>query len=404
MATLFCILDYFVQASLGIISSQVMSYFNITAFGLGILGASYYYAYLLMQIPAGYLLGRYGGRYVETSAIFIVAVGLFIFSSTHYFLIACFSRFLIGFGSAFAFLGALYMAEHYFPHRYFTFLAGVIQLSVSLGAILGEAPLAYVMKNFNWRLTLMMLSFAIFIFVILFYRTMRSVKHEAVVKVESARGIVTTLKNPQVIWICLVGMFSWVPATTVILWGVPYIVHLYNLSTPQAGMLCLAFWLSLCVGSPLLGWISDLTQHRKTLLIFSFICGSVGSLLLILVRNPSYLLFVFILICLGIMASMQSFSFGLIKDNVKKIHFNLAAGFCNMIAILGGAITQPVIGLILKLHSHNLMVNHQLVYSTADFKVAFSLLSCVSIGGLIVSVLFIRETNCRQYDEATEIL
>lgn len=64
---------------------------------------------------------------------------------------ACTARLMIGFGSAFAAVGAMKLAANWFPAQRFALLTGMMVTIGMLGAIGGEAPLALLVDNYGWR-------------------------------------------------------------------------------------------------------------------------------------------------------------------------------------------------------------------------------------------------------------
>ena len=57
----------------------------------------------------------------------------------------------MGFGSAFAFIGVLVIANDWFDRRHFAFLVGLAQLIAAFGAMVGQMPLAYLVEHFKWQ-------------------------------------------------------------------------------------------------------------------------------------------------------------------------------------------------------------------------------------------------------------
>jgi MFS family permease len=97
---------------------------------------------------------------------------------------------------------------------------------------------------------------------------------------------------------------------------------------------------------------------------------------------------------LGSSASVQSLSFGLIKDIVPDNLFGTASGFNNMAAIIGGAISQPLIGFLLHWQWHGEIINHVRYYSERDYQIAFLLLPVAALTGLCVTIFKLQETHC----------
>ena len=115
LGALFYSYEFFLQVSPGVMAHDLMHTFKVNATQLGNLGALYFYAYAMMQIPVGVLLDSLGPRRLLTIAIIICACGAIFFGSAHTFWVAGTGRFLTGLGSAFAAVGCLHLAATGYP-------------------------------------------------------------------------------------------------------------------------------------------------------------------------------------------------------------------------------------------------------------------------------------------------
>lgn len=96
---------------------------HISATTFGQISALYYFAYSPMQMPVGMLMDRFGPRKLLTFACMCCTLGSWLFTMTSsMFLVGC-GRFLVGFGSSFAFVGVLSLALHWLPRKYFSLVA-----------------------------------------------------------------------------------------------------------------------------------------------------------------------------------------------------------------------------------------------------------------------------------------
>jgi len=82
IAASFFFYKYFIQVSPSVISHDLMSAFHLSGLGLGHLAACFFYAYLLMQIPAGMILDRYNPLWVLFVTLCVCASSLYIFSQS----------------------------------------------------------------------------------------------------------------------------------------------------------------------------------------------------------------------------------------------------------------------------------------------------------------------------------
>ncbi len=402
LAALFYVYDYFIQVSPAVITHQLMAAFNIGAGGLSLLGACFFYAYATMQIPAGLLLDRFGARKLLSLAILISGLGVILFGLTSSFAVAGLARFMIGFGSAFAFISTLFLASHWFAHRHFTLIAGLVQFAGCTGSIMGEAPLAHVINAYGWRPTLIITGLMTLLLAGLYWLIIRDYRPGTVVPPAPKIGITHewhTLKQvlsiPQVWWIALCGFFCWVPVATLgALWGVPYLMKVYNWTNTQAAGFCSLFWIALGISSPLIGWWSDRIKNRRLPCHLCFLAGLTGGIMIIFADDLPVAAMALALILLGISCAVQSLTFGIIKDILPPSIFGTASGFVNMMAITAGGISQQIVGLMLAITWGHEMLNGIPVYSIENYQVAILVLPIAALIGLGISWFKLKETHC----------
>ena len=80
LSALFMFYKYALEVSPSVMTGTFMKTFQISGMELGNLAACYFYAYLLLQIPAGLLLDRFGLRKTTTLAIALCATGTLVFA------------------------------------------------------------------------------------------------------------------------------------------------------------------------------------------------------------------------------------------------------------------------------------------------------------------------------------
>ncbi len=145
--------EYFLRISPSVMEYPLREHFNLSATGFGLLSAFYYYAYVPLQIPVGVLLDRYGPRVLITLACLICVIGIFMFAGTTDFWIAAAGRFLVGFGSAFAFVGVLKLATIWLPENKLAMVSGLASALGTIGAMIGDNLLGGLVIKVGWRET-----------------------------------------------------------------------------------------------------------------------------------------------------------------------------------------------------------------------------------------------------------
>lgn len=375
-----------VQASPGVMAPQILKELHLGAVVFGFAAGSYFYSYTVMQIPVGLLFDRFPSRIVLSGAIFVCVLGNMLFAVSHSAVALASARFLMGCGSAFAFVGVLVNANQHFPKKYFALLVGVAQLLAALGAMVGQMPLAFLVKAYGWRETVWILT-AVGVFLgLLTIMTVRDSRCSMRMEKEGFAGITSALshvvKNKQLRYIAFYAFSAWAPiALFAELWGVPYLMVRFHVGLVAAAGMSSMIWIALAMSSPILGWCSDVLKTRTRLIIACAAIGTIATSLLLFVPGLPIWSSYWLLFCMGIASSGQILSFALVKDISQEHELATAISINNMAVVVGGAIFQPLVGLILRAYTQSDIVSQ---YTAADFSVALVLVPlCYLLGGVV---------------------
>ncbi|MFY7697903.1 MAG: MFS transporter [Legionella sp.] len=400
LAASFYLYEFILQVAPSVMADAMMQTFNVTAEGFGVISAFYFYAYAPMQLPAGLLFDRYGPRKLMTSALVLCAVGAFFFASTDSVLTASMGRFLIGIGSAFSFIGVLVLVSRWFPPQYFAFLAGIAQLMSSVGAMFGQMPLAALVEAVGWRQSSFILSAVGFFLAILLWFIIRDFPHQPTQALPTRRFSDEWCRLREVCskgytWITGIYAFAiWTPiAVFAALWGVPYLQEKYQVTVLVASGLCSMIWLGVGIGSPMLGWCSDKFFSRRLALAISALLGLLATIVLLYIPGVSMPSMYIILFILGLGAGGQTVSFAVVKDNNPAHLVGTASGFNNLSVLLGGAIFQPLVGIILHHSGHAYLVDQIPVYELDGYKFALLVMPVCYLISLIIAIFFLKESH-----------
>lgn len=372
LAASFYLYEYVLQVAPGVMADAMMKTFNVSAAGFGLISSAYFYAYAPAQLPAGILFDRYGPRKLMTIAVITCAIGSIFFASTDKLFIAALGRFLIGLASAFSFIGVLVLISRWFPPKRFAFLAGIAQLMSSVGAIFGEAPLAALVDQVGWQNATFILAIIGFLIAALIWAVVRDYPDRST-QSPPKRDFYQEIKRLYSVcsrsytWLIATYAFTiWTPiAVFAALWGVPYLQQKYQISVIMASSLCTMIWLGIGVGSPLLGWFSDHCKSRRLALFTGALLSLIATILL-LYSDLSLTSMYFVLFILGFGTGGQSVSFAVVQDYNPPELVGTASGFNNLSVLLGGAIFQPLVGVILN-YAESQIINGVPVYSIESY-------------------------------------
>jgi MFS family permease len=393
LATSFLLYEFILQVSPSVMTRELMYAFRLNKAWFGAIIAFYSYAYTIMQLPAGLLFDRFGPRKLLTLATLVCAAGALLFGMANEWIVLSLGRLLMGAGSAFAFTGALVVVANWFPPRYFSILAGIVQLASSIGAIAGQVTLVPLLKKWGWRSAINYLGYTGIGLALLIWLIVRDTpdpntrmtSHTKYSWKQEIKKLLLVLNNPQTWWIGLYSLAVWAPiASFTGLWGIPFLRSAYGLSAQAASNAFSITWLAVGIGSILLGWWSDHIKQRRLPLTLSALVGIIGWLILLYGRLSHFWLYVDLCV-IGLAATGQALAFAAVKENNRPEVIGTAVGINNTAVVAGGAIFQPLLGFLLKW----------------DQKAFLTLPLCYLVA-IVISQFLVRETNCKPRFSATK--
>jgi len=404
LGALFYCYEYYLRIAPSVMTIDLMHAFDISATALGNLAAFYYYAYTPMQLPVGIMMDRYGPRRLLILACLACAIGAYLFTQTFHIGIAQFGRFLIGFGSAFAFVGVLKLAAIWLPPERFAFMSGFATALGALGAIAGDISLSALVNHFGWQSTTLMAASGGIILAIMMFALMPKRQGKARSEPQMSYkqlfvGLGCLLKNRQIWLNGIIGGLIYIPTTAFAeLWGIPYLEQAYHYSKLDAASTISMIFLGWVVGAPLMGVLSTKIQLRRLpMTLGSLIAAALITLVIYMPGLPmgwvAGLLFIF-----GIFSSAQILVFAIGRENSPFELAGTVIALTNLFVMLSGAIFQPLIGYMLDKHRHGALVKNLHYYNLADYQFALSILPIGLIVASLLSLL-LRETHCKlQFD------
>ena len=241
VTTMFYFYEFMLQVSPGIMKTEIKQSLLINDASFGLLSSVYFYAYALMQIPMGILIDRLGARKLLTLAAFFCATGMVLFGTFDIFSLSLSSRFLVGMGSSVSYIGCAYIIAVWFPVDSFATILGCVVAFGMMGAVVGEAPIAYFVDHYNWQSIIMVFAVIGFVLSALFYTFIRDPKRKVNLRSCDAKNLSASsdllhnikhvVKNKQM-WICAIyGGLMYTPVLAMgTTWGVPFIAIKYNIS------------------------------------------------------------------------------------------------------------------------------------------------------------------------------
>ena len=355
-AWLLCAVFYFVQYALrsapGVMIPELTAAWGLDLLGISSLLGMYYYTYAAFAIFAGASLDRYGAKWSIPAGIACLAVGTALFGWGSVTM-AEFGRLLQGAGSAFSFVGAVYLASHGFPARYLATAVGATQMFGMLGGAAGQFAVSPMIHGMvSWQNFWLSSSAVVAVLAVVTFIATPKEEDRTPVGTGSIWQMFapykTVLSKPQS-WLCgLCAGLLFLPTTVGdMIWGVPMLQQGFGLDHATAVNRAAMVPMGWVFGAPILGYVADKMGRRKPVLIVS------GIVMLILATAilyapagilPPYIGgFLF-----GFASGAAMIPYAIIKEvNPDKVKGS-ATGAINFVVFTLSAIAAPIAGFVLR--------------------------------------------------------
>lgn len=403
---LFYFYQYILRVSPGVMIDEIRAAYSITAEQFATLGAFYLIAYSLLQIPLGIIVDRIGVKKMCMYSIVVCIIGTIMFAQSEQFYIAQISRFVIGLGSASAFMCALkFIADHIAPGKR-GFLMGATLALGTVGALASGHSVEFLGEAMSWREALMVTAligavvlFACFVVLKDSTQDVYTVLNRKPIK-QVMGDVKSAFKNSNIMIYAILAIGLYTPLSAIAdLWGTAFIKEKYGLTKAHAAQIVMVLYVGLTIGSIVLPWLSekyDILNQSIMFCIFALL--GVFSLIVYLPAGDTTSLMV-LLFLVGFFcgAEMMCFTGALVgsnRDNSGEI-----IGVVNTLNMLGGAFVQQAIGWSLDMQWSGFVDEAGLrQYSTMQFQNAVSILTGLIAICCMCSMILVRMRKKRSYE------
>ena len=137
-----------------------MDVFGLSAAVAGLMTSTWALARVVISLPAGSIIYRFGSRYAYVLGVVLSTVGWGIKSIAPDYLIILVGRFIAGLGAGILSVAAPVVISEWFPAKLLSTAMGVWATAMPIG-IIWELPLiAWLITNFGWRHTYLLFTIA----------------------------------------------------------------------------------------------------------------------------------------------------------------------------------------------------------------------------------------------------
>lgn len=396
------ILVFFHRLSPAVMAVDIMRDFSAGGALMGLMASAYFYPYALMQIPAGLLSDSWGPRRSVTAFLFFAAAGAVLFAISQSVGMAIFSRVLVGLGVSMVFVPTMKILTNWFEKKDFTLMTGLLISLGGVGAYTAATPLAMLNEALTWRKSMLLISGLTMIIGVFVWFLVRDYPEQkgfdgvadtpAVPGKSPGIGLLSGLSmvtGSMRFWPMAACFFfsAAVSLTFMGLWGGPFLMQVYGMTSAKAGSVLSMMALGFIFGAPVLSWVSEnVYRSKKGLLVthLSLTVVFVGILAFFTGRFPVPMLYIW---CFGysfLGSGSIVVGYTIIKEVFPIKIAGTATGLLNIFPFAGAAVGQPLMGWYLDRFGAVDGVYSVLAYSSA-FKFCLVSMVIALVCSLLVS-------------------
>ncbi|MDR0444974.1 MAG: MFS transporter [Puniceicoccales bacterium] len=398
-AVIFYFYEFFVRVAPGSMFKDMQHSYGVTAGLFGFASGIYYAIYSFVQVIAGILFDRFGGRKILIPACLCVTFGCAcVLLSPQSLWVFAIGRFFMGLGSGFGFIGVMYLAAVWFRQERLSLISGLTTAMGFLGAILTIRHIPQLVERIGWIPCWLWASILGALSTVILYI---AVPHSPAWEINRREtygrectqhrfltGLFQVLRNPQT-WIigCIAGSLYATPTVFGDLWGNAYLQTVANLSHSSAGRTVATLYIGWLLGSPFFGWLSDRIKKKKIFLqLSSLACGLLLCLFLYcpLSLNATRIA----LLLIGFLGSPQVICFTASLETNPPSMSGSAIAIVNMIVTLIGGLMQPLVGWLIDCLTRIDMGNNLPTATAHNFRIALGVLPIVTFAGFIMTFFY----------------
>lgn len=374
------------RTALGVAGVEALDRFHIQATGLAILAVTQIATYMVLQIPAGHLLDRFGPRSMMTVGSLLMAAGQLVLAFSDHYGLAIAARIMIGAGDAPIFLSAGRLIAHWFPARRVPVLMQVTGLIGQGGQLATAIPVAWLLHSHGWTAVFSTLAALGLVGAVIAATKVRMPRPEPGSVAEERERFWTSIRTATAhvgthlgFWTHFLPPFS--ANVIALLWGVPFFVTAQGLTPAQASALLIVLTLSAMASGPVAGVLTARHPLRRTWLVLASALATAVAWIVLLsfdTPRPWWQLALFcVVIGTGGPISLVGMDFA--RSYAPAARLGTASGFVNMGGFSSTIAGVLLVGLVLQVVSPA----GATTYTLNEYRIAFASLAIVWVVGLV---------------------
>jgi MFS transporter, ACS family, D-galactonate transporter len=295
------LVNYFDRVNLSVSRDALRDAFGSSTVLFGFLLSAYNWPYMLLQLPSGLLLDRFGVRRVGLISTIIWSIASFVGAAATGVNMLFGSRFLLGIGEAPTFPGNAKAVGYWFPKSERSLATAMFDSMAKFSSAIGVPLLGLVLLHFGWRWNFAVTGIISLIYFALFYvyyknpsqdTKLTDIEHQHIqsggaqpedaVRAAAGAPLAYLIKQPKVIGLALgYGSYNYV-FYLLLTWLPTYLLDVHHLDLRHSVFYTSVPWMCATVAELIVGgWLVDsliqrawnATRVRQTVLVSGMSLG-----------------------------------------------------------------------------------------------------------------------------------
>jgi MFS family permease len=259
------LMAYLYRSVNAVVAPDLVRDVGLTASGLGLLTAAYFFTYAACQLPLGVLLDRFGPRRVQASLFCVAALGSALFAVAPGAALLTFARALIGLGFAGGLMSSFKLIALWVPRERVPLANGCLMSFGGLGALVASTPADFAVRMIGWRATFGVLTLVTLAVAAAIYLVVPERPAAAVAGAAATRGGLMGIFRDRLFW-----KLAPVVATTTgsalaiqTLWSGPWLRDVGGLDREHVARHIMGIALGFAIGVAGSGWIAGFLRRFR---------------------------------------------------------------------------------------------------------------------------------------------
>lgn len=360
-------LSYVFRTINAVIASGLATEFRLGPAELGFMTSVYFLAFVVVQLPAGVALDRYGPRRVQSALLLVAAVGSLLFATADSVTGLTFGRALIGFGVAIALMAGLKAIVLWVPPERVALANGLMVMLGALGAVTATTPAETLIEHLGWRGLFWLLTWLCAVCALLIYAVVPEASTRRQHAVAPALGLRAIYVDPRFWRIAPMSAMTIATSWSIQgLWAAPWLTHVEEFERGPVVAHLFTMAMALSVGALLLGVVADRLRRRGVspqTLLAATAAGAILAQLAIITRAPIPAYGAWIVVSAAGAATVLSFAS--MAELFAKETSGRANGALNLLHVGGAFLIQCLTGFVVALWPEHNGHHPAIAYQTA---------------------------------------